>query len=104
VEQSPAKFVISLISHKNQEPPVANNPMDKAAAAFKKEERQREGAKAMTEYRAAQIAEEQKTARLRALRLAREAAGPAAQPTTSPSAAQPAAAKLTTKRRRQKPR
>jgi hypothetical protein len=48
--------------------------MDKAAAAFKKEERAREGAKAMTEYRAAQIAEEKKTERLRALRLAQEAA------------------------------
>jgi hypothetical protein len=51
----------------------STNPMDKAAAAFKKEERQREGAKAMAEYRAAQAAEEKKTERLRALRLAQEA-------------------------------
>jgi len=52
------------------------NAIDKAAAAFKKEERQREGAKAMVEYKAALAAEEKKTERLRALRLAREAAGP----------------------------
>ena len=53
------------------------NVIDKAAAAFKKEERQREGAKAMVEYKAALAAEEKKTERLRALRLAREAAAPA---------------------------
>lgn len=49
------------------------NPMDKAAAAFKKEEQRREGAKNMADYQQAAIAEEQKTARLRALRLAHEA-------------------------------
>jgi hypothetical protein len=46
--------------------------VDKAAAAFKKQQQAREGEKAMAEYRAAQVAEEKKTERLRALRLARE--------------------------------
>lgn len=49
------------------------NPMDKAAAAFKKEEQRREGAKNMADYQQAAIAEEKKTARLRALRLEHEA-------------------------------
>jgi hypothetical protein len=53
---------------------MATNAMDKAAAAFKKQQQAREGKEAMTEYRAAQIAEEKKTERLRALRLAQEAA------------------------------
>ena len=44
-------------------------------AVFKKEERATEGAKAMSEYKAAVEAERAKTERLRALRLAREAAG-----------------------------
>ncbi len=46
----------------------------RADATFKKEERAREGAKAMTEYQANAITERQKMARLRALRLAKEAA------------------------------
>lgn len=52
----------------------ARNAIDKAAAAFKKEERLREGEKAMAEYLAAKAAEEKKIERLRALRLARDAA------------------------------
>jgi hypothetical protein len=52
---------------------MASTPLDKAAAAFKKQEQQREGAKAMAEYQASLAAEERKTARLRELRLAREA-------------------------------
>jgi hypothetical protein len=51
---------------------ASTNPVDKAAAAFKKQQQAREGEKAMAEYRAAQIAEEKKTERLRAMRLARE--------------------------------
>jgi hypothetical protein len=48
----------------------------RASALFnKKEEQQREGRKAMAEYEAAQRALREKTAKLRALRLAREAAG-----------------------------
>jgi hypothetical protein len=42
-------------------------------AAFKKEERAREGAKAMTEYEAGVRAVREKTARLRALRLTKQA-------------------------------
>ena len=49
---------------------------DRAEAAFKKKETQlREGRKAMAEYNANRIAIREKTARLRALRLARDAAG-----------------------------
>lgn len=47
---------------------------DKAAAAFKKQEQAREGAKAMAEYQADLVAEQQKIEKLRALRLAHEAA------------------------------
>jgi hypothetical protein len=46
----------------------------RAEALFKKEERQRDGQKAMAEYETAQRAVREKTARLRALRLARDAA------------------------------
>lgn len=53
---------------------ASTNTVDKAAAAFKKQQQAREGEKAMAEYRAAQIAEEKKTERLRAMRLARESA------------------------------
>jgi hypothetical protein len=45
-----------------------------AEAAFKKEERAREGAKAWTEHEAAAQATLEKTARLRAQRLAKESA------------------------------
>ena len=46
-----------------------------AEAVFKKEARATEGAKAMAEYNAEREAERAKTERLRALRLAKEAAG-----------------------------
>ena len=46
----------------------------RAEALFKKEKQMREGAKAMAEYEATQQATREKTARLRALRLARDAA------------------------------
>ena len=46
-----------------------------AEAQFKKEERATAGAKAMSEYKAEGEAERAKTERLRALRLAKEAAG-----------------------------
>jgi hypothetical protein len=48
--------------------------IERARALFKKEEQIREGANAMAEYKAAQQAVREKTARLRALRLARDAA------------------------------
>jgi hypothetical protein len=46
----------------------------RAEALFKKEEQRREGEQAMAEYQAERQATLEKTARLRALRLAREAA------------------------------
>jgi len=46
----------------------------RAEANFKKEERAREGAKAMLEYQENSRLVREKTARLRALRLAKEAA------------------------------
>jgi hypothetical protein len=47
----------------------------RAEASFKKEERAKEGAKAMVEYQANSRTVREKTERLRALRLAKEAAG-----------------------------
>ena len=49
--------------------------MGRAEASFKKEERAREGAMAMRDYEAESRAVHEKTARLRALRLAKQAAG-----------------------------
>ena len=46
----------------------------RAEASFRKEERAKEGAKAMMEYRANSRMVREKTERLRALRLAKEAA------------------------------
>jgi hypothetical protein len=62
--------------------------LERAEALFKKEQQRREGAEAMAEYEAGMKAVRERTARLRALRLAREAAQtPAgdAQPDTQPS-------------------
>jgi hypothetical protein len=64
---------LGFIPHDQEYPVASTNAIDKAAAAFKKEEQRREGTKAMTEYLAAQAAEQKKTEKLRALRLAREA-------------------------------
>jgi hypothetical protein len=47
--------------------------MKRAEARFKQEERALDGRKAMTEYEAQVLAIREKTARLRALRLAKEA-------------------------------
>jgi hypothetical protein len=63
----------------------------------KKEEQQREGRKAMAEYEAAQQAMREKTAKLRALRLARDAAvkqapKDVARPVPTPAARKRAAA------------
>jgi hypothetical protein len=53
----------------------AKQARDRAEAIFeKKEERLREGQKAMAEYEAVRLATREKTARLRALRLARDMA------------------------------
>jgi hypothetical protein len=64
-------------------PSLSKNPkdvMDRAEASFKKEERAREGAKAMREYEAEGRAVREKTARLKLLRLAKEAAEKTAEP------------------------
>jgi hypothetical protein len=53
-------------------------------ALFKKEERAREGAEAMLEYKADGCAVREKTARLRALRLAKEAGDNEAKLTKKP--------------------
>lgn len=63
---------------------TSRNTMDKAAAAFKKQQQARDANQAMSEYRAAQIAEEKKTEKLRALRLAREDAAAASSLTPAP--------------------
>jgi hypothetical protein len=78
---------------------LSKNPKDvmvRAEASFKKEERAREGAKAMRDYEAEGRAVREKTARLKLLRLAKEAAETAElkaepkkagrQPKTIPSA------------------
>jgi hypothetical protein len=52
----------------------SNENRARAEASFKKEERAREGAKAMMEYQANSRMVREKTARLKALRLAKEAA------------------------------
>jgi hypothetical protein len=65
----------------------------RAEALFKKEERLRDGRKAMAEYEAAQRAVREKTARLRALRLARDAA--AKRSTSSTKRMKPATRAIT---------
>ena len=56
---------------------MANNSktaQERAEANFKKDQRARDGAKAMAEYEAAGVAMRKKTERLKALRLAKAAA------------------------------
>jgi hypothetical protein len=52
----------------------------RAEASFRKEERAKDGAKAMMEYQAHSRVVREKTAKLRALRLAKEAAEKAVEP------------------------
>jgi hypothetical protein len=52
----------------------SNDPRARAEASFRKEERAKEGAKAMMEYQADSRMVREKTERLKALRLAKEAA------------------------------
>ena len=68
---------ISAIGSPAKETTLSKNPkdvMERAEASFKQEERAREGAKAMRDYEAESRAVHEKTARLKALRLAKEAA------------------------------
>jgi hypothetical protein len=66
---------------------VDTRTASKAEAAFKKQQQVREGEKAMAEYRASLAAEQRKTERLRALRLAKEAGAPPTE--TKPKAGKP---------------
>ena len=52
----------------------SNDARERAEASFRKEERAKEGAKAMVEYHANSRMVREKTERLKALRLAKEAA------------------------------
>jgi len=71
----------------------SHQPQDRAEALFKKkQERLREGQQAMAEYQADRRAVGEKTARLRALRLARDAAE---SPSDGGSARTPALPKKT---------
>ena len=74
----------------------------RAEALFKKEQQSREAQQATAEYDAEQRAVQEKTARLRALRLARDAAnqGGAAEPNTTRRATS-ATAKLAVQRTRE---
>ena len=73
--------------------------MERAQAAFhKKEVQAREGASATAEYKAAGQAERAKTERLRALRLAKEAADREAAANVPPPTAKPPAKTKTKKK------
>jgi len=73
--------------------------MERAQAAFKKKELQaREGRQAMAEYEAASQAMRERTAKLRALRLAKEAEDEAAAATAKPAPKAKATAKARQKK------
>jgi hypothetical protein len=75
--------------HCEQETTLANNSksaQERAEANFKKDQRARDGAKAMAEYEAAGVAMRKKTERLKALRLAKEAADLANETGKKPAA------------------
>jgi hypothetical protein len=72
--------------------PKSTKDMERAQAAFHKKEAQaREGATATAEYKAAANAERAKTERLKALRLAKEAADREAAANAPPPAPKPPA-------------
>ena len=64
-----------------------DEPHRRAEALFKKEQQLREGQQAMSEYQAELRAMRDKTARLRALRLARDAANQKTPPANQKGAA-----------------
>ena len=63
----------------NQSERVHDRNTARAEALFKKQERLKDGEQAMAQYEAERRAMREKTARLRALRLARDAAAAAVQ-------------------------
>jgi hypothetical protein len=87
----------------------SHQPQERAEALFKKkQERLREGEKAMAEYQAGRRAVIEKTARLRALRLARDAAesppdGASARTPAPPKKTLPKTAALSKKTKKRAP-
>jgi hypothetical protein len=67
-------------------PTKSGDPQIRAEASFRKEERAKDGAKAMMEYQANGRIAREKMAQLKALRLAKEAAEKAAQKPDKPAA------------------
>jgi hypothetical protein len=67
-------------------PTKSGDPQIRAEASFRKEERAKDGAKAMMEYQANGRIAREKMAQLKALRLAKEAAEKAAQKADKPAA------------------
>jgi len=65
----------------------------RAEARFKQEARALDGRKAMTEYEAQVLAIREKTARLKALRLAKEAQAQTEEPPAKPTKRRPASRK-----------
>jgi hypothetical protein len=81
--------------------PKSTKDMERAQAAFHKKEAQaREGATATAEYKAAANAERAKTERLRALRLAKEAADREAAANAPPPTAKVAKSKGAAKKKK----
>jgi hypothetical protein len=66
------------------------NDQQRAERNFKKEERARDGRKAMTEYEVQALAVRAKTERLKALRLAKEAQAQTEEPPAKPTKRRPA--------------
>jgi hypothetical protein len=96
IESTAIERDIAAIDLPAKETILSKNPkdvMERAEATFKKEERAREGAKAVRDYEAESRAVHEKTARLKALRLAKEAAdqGPVGKKGSGKSKATPSA-------------
>ena len=72
---------------------ATNSNKDEAQAQFKKAQRAEDGKKAMSEYEAEGLATRAKTAKLKALRLARDAAEQAAAAAAPPAKKKKAPAK-----------
>jgi hypothetical protein len=68
------KRILQVAGRKTTLTITSNDARARAEASFRKEERVKEGAKAMMEYQANSRMVREKTERLRALRLAKEAA------------------------------
>ena len=71
---------------------TSDQARQRAEKSFKREERARDGRKAMTEYEAQARATREKTERLKALRLAREAQAQTEEPPAKPTKRRPRAA------------